>query len=200
MKGLALIACLAAGARALAQGTFVYDQQSSTYEVPLGYASGSEIHSILPSTGQSFTPSLPGINFIRLKFQDSSIIDGVGATIYLNLRSDSITGPILGTTDPVTMPNGFTGTQNFFLPSTITLTPQNTYYFDLVLQSAQAWYVDIESFNYSGGTAFARGAPAGADYWFREGLYIVPEPSLAALGLIGGAAYAAGRKRLLKPH
>jgi hypothetical protein len=194
MKTVTLIGWLAAGARAFAQGTFLYDQQSSTNEAPLAYGSGSEIHSILPSTGQSFTPSFSELNFIRLKFADGGVTPP-GATISLNLRSDSITGTILGTTAPVTMPIGFAGPQNFYFPTTITLSPMTTYYFDLDVQANGRWYVDIYSYYYRGGTAFARGAPVGAEYWFREGLYIVPEPSAAVLGLIGGAAFVAGRKR-----
>jgi hypothetical protein len=184
MKICILIAWLAAGAQALAQGTFFYDQQSSTNETPLGYGAGPEIHNLLPYTGQSFTPGLPGIDFIRLKFADG----GGGATMYLNLRAGSISGTILGSTAPVAMPIGFNTTANFFFPQTIALSPGTTYYFDLVLVSAQNWHVDVEGFNYSGGEAFANGNPwPGGDYWFREGLYNIPEPSSLALLAVAGA-------------
>ena len=180
---LLLAACCTQG-----QGTFIYDQQSSTYEVPPAYGSGPAIQGALPSTGQSFTPSLSGVDFIRLTFNDGDLSDGLGATIYLNLRSTSITGPVLGTTAPVSMPNGFSGVVNFFFPNTVSLAPATVYYFDLGLQSGGTWNVDVEGFHYPGGEAFKQGSPyPGSDYWFREGLYVVPEPSPAVLSALGGA-------------
>jgi hypothetical protein len=177
------------------QGTFIFDQQSSTHEGQPNYGEGAGIQGLLPSTGQSFTPGLPGIDFIRLIFDDGNINDAAGATIYLNLRSDSITGPILASTAPVTMMNGFRGTRNFFFPSTISLTPQTTYYFDLVFVSGGAWNTIIEPHTYFGGEAFVQGQPyPGGDYWFREGLYVIPEPSATALATLGATAFLFARR------
>ncbi len=196
MRKLICTAALCAAACASGQGTFIFDQQSSTDEGAPGYGSGPEIHSLLPYTGQSFTPGLAGIDFIRLKFDDGATGDGVGASIYLNLRSGSIAGTILGTTATVNMPNGFDSTATFFFPGRISLTPEATYYFELVLQSGVSWRVDVSSYSYSGGEAFANGSPwPGGDYWFREGLYVVPEPSASALGLLGAAMLAFVRRQ-----
>ena len=102
-------ACLTAHST-LGQGVFVYDQQSAN-ESTIGGAAGV-IQSSQP-IGQSFTPSLASVGFIRLKLGDC-VINGFGATVYLNLRSDSISGPILATSDSVVMPDGFIGYPNFF--------------------------------------------------------------------------------------
>src|SRR5688572_19543107 len=95
---------------ASAQGTYVYDQQSST-EAYLGEAA-VVIQSSQP-IGQSFTPSLSGVGFIRLYLVDATA-NGLGATVFLNLRTESITGPVLGFTSSVSMPDSFAGSVDFF--------------------------------------------------------------------------------------
>ncbi len=181
---------------AYGQGTtFLYDQQSSTDEGYYGYGAGPIYSTLLPTTGQSFTPALSGIDFIRLEINDSSPTGTVGSTWFLNLRSDSIHGTILGTTATVGLPGGFTGAANFFFPSTIPLTPGTSYWFDVNSPDGAAWHVLATVFNYPGGIAWENDMPnPGADYWFREGL-VVPEPSSATLLLLGGTALACLRRR-----
>ena len=191
------VAILLMASCALGQGTFVFDQQSNTDETPQVYGVGTLMYPA--SFGQSFTPTLPTVGFIRLKFNDGSLADGRGATLYVNLRTDSITGPILSSTAPVTMPNLFTGTTDFYFPTEVPVTPGLVYYFEPVLQSSPglAWYIDVSTYyNYLGGTAFYNGLPqtSGADLWFREGL-VVPEPSSALLGLLGAGMFVWFRRK-----
>src|SRR5437899_3284491 len=92
---------LAFALTARGQGTFVFDQQSSTNETAVG---GTwTIQYEMPQ--QSFTPTLSGIDFIRLSLQDGLPFNGTGSTVYVNLRADSPTGPVIASTDPVYMPN-----------------------------------------------------------------------------------------------
>ena len=174
---------------------FLYDQQSSTDEGYYGYHNGPSYQALLPATGQSFTPGLSGIDFIRLELNDNSATGAQGTTWSLNLHSDSIHGPVLGTTATVGLPGGFTGAANFFFPTTIPLAPGTTYWFDLNSPDGGAWHIIDGIFNYPGGMSWAGDiARPGADYWFREGI-IVPEPSSAALLLLGGAAFTCLRRR-----
>jgi hypothetical protein len=99
-----------------AQGTFVYDQQSVTTDGT--FAEGVETIQIAQPIGQSFTPTLDSINFIRLKLTDRAA-NGIGAAVHINLRSGSITGPIIASTAPVAMLDGFAGPTNFFFASSI---------------------------------------------------------------------------------
>jgi hypothetical protein len=168
------------------QGTFIYDQQSDTNEtVPGG---GSPIQQGSPLIGQGFTPTLPGIDFIRLKLTDANWTNGLGATVFVNLRSGSIGGSIIASTAPVTFADAFTGTPNFLFSATVPLTPGTTYYFQPVVQSGDLWRALVSEFNYPGGIAWSQGIGLpGADFWFREGI-IIPEPSSAALlTLLGGS-------------
>src|SRR5689334_14952637 len=86
------------------QGTFDYDQQSADESV--GGGAFGAISSNQP-IGQSFTPTLPSVGFIRVQLADSVPANGVGATVCINLRQGSITGAILGSSNPVSMTNGF---------------------------------------------------------------------------------------------
>jgi hypothetical protein len=181
------------------QGTLIYDQQSSTDEyIPAYGESGVTMQQIAKPWGQSFTPSLSGIDFIRLKLDDNTPGDGGGAAIYVNLRSDSISGTILGTTATVSMRDGFRGNTNFLFGTTILLTPGVTYYLEpLIVPGSGPWNAVISEYLYPGGSYIVGGSPVfQSDLWFREGV-IVPEPAPGLL-LLGGAALLAGR-RLLQP-
>ena len=167
------------------QGTFLFDQESSNLEFAPSYGTGGNIQSFASPWGQSFTPTLSGVDFIRLLFDDGTPNDALGATLSINLHSSSISGPIIGTTAPVTMPNGFAGPTTFFFPSSVQLTPGVMYYFEPVLQSGGSWYLETEPHTYLGGNFFNNGNPLlGTDLWFREGL-VVPEPASTPLLLLG---------------
>ena len=171
---------------AVGQGTFIYDQQSASESSGGGGLAAIQSNQPL---GQSFTPTNASIDFIRLFLADSAS-QGVGATLYINLRSDSITGPIMASTDPVFIPNlfgtafGAAGYTNFFFTTSVAVTPGTTYYFQPVIQSGDSCFIIAYHYTYAGGTAFFNGtADPNNDLWFREGI-VVPEPSSLLL-LIG---------------
>ena len=199
MKCASLIPVLTSlsGLLACGQG-FIYDQQSSTDESVLPNGSGTSIQLSSP-LGQSFTPNLTAVNFIRLNLNDNNPNNSLGGIIYLNLRTDTVGGTLLATTTPVTFANGFTGTADFYFASDVPLTPSATYAFELVIQlGSDSWNALAWEYNYPGGVAFGNGVPAPAgDLWFREGT-IVPEPSVGALTLLGaGVLWWNRRKRRL---
>ncbi|MBI3880120.1 MAG: hypothetical protein HY301_08640 [Verrucomicrobia bacterium] len=179
---------LALAHHALAQTNFfIYDQQSANESTGGGFATTIQSNSPI---GQSFTPLLNSVGFIRLKLDDSEI-NGLGATVVVNLRSNSITGPILGTSGPITMPDGFIGYPNFTFSNPVPVVPSNQYFFDVVVQSGDLWaIVDYNTYNYTGGVAYAGGtAFPTVDLWFREGIIgTVPEPSSVCLGLAEAGA------------
>jgi hypothetical protein len=192
---LAALVCLAALCAA-GQGTLTYryDQQSSTNEGFYGNNAGQRFSVLLPTTGQAFTPTLSAIDFIKLEINDSSATSTVGSTWFVNLHSTSITGPILASAS-ADLPGGFTGAASFLFPNTTPLTPGTQYWFDINTPNAANWNILFSDYNYQGGDAWVRGSDFTAGgYWFREGI-IVPEPSSAALLLLGGAAFACLRRK-----
>jgi hypothetical protein len=172
--------------------TFNYDQQSATESTGGGIASVIQANQPL---GQSFTPTLMSVDFIRLSLSDASF-NSVGATLLVYLREGSITGNILGTSDPMTMPDRFSGYVNFFFSTPVSVNPGTQYYFQPWLVSGDpSWgIVAYNAYGYPGGTAYANGvAVPGQDLWFREGV-VVPEPSSGVILLLGLCALAARRR------
>jgi hypothetical protein len=179
-----------------AQGTFVFDQQSSDESNPA--TGGNTIQTSQP-TGQSFVPSFAAVGFVRLQLFDINRNNGIGATIYVNIRSDSINGAIIGSTEPVTMPDNFglplsTGFIDFLFATPVPVQAGNTYFFQPIVQSGDSWAVAGGLFNYAAGDEYLNGTAFPSDYWFREGV-IVPEPSSVALLLLGGATVAYVRRK-----
>jgi hypothetical protein len=181
---------------ALSQGTFIYDQQSSvegSYKEGLAYIQQSQ------PMGQSFTPSLSAVGFVRLYMNNGLSGNTSAATVYVNLRTNSTSGPILAQSLPVTIPGGslFVSTVDFVFANGVTVSPNATYFFQPVVQDNDNIGVSMGQYGYLGGDVIIRGAAnTSLDFWFREGLYIVPEPSAAALlGLSGVALFCRARKR-----
>src|SRR5258706_6715557 len=113
----------------------------------------------------------------------------------MNLRSDSITGTILGTSSPLSLTLG--GPSTFVFPTPVPVTSGTTYYFQPVIQSSVGGYgTFVAGYNYSGGMAFVDGlAVPTKDFWFREGI-VVPEPCSAALLLLGGSVLLGARRMI----
>ena len=178
----------------LSQGTLVFDQESSNDENYLGGAAPVQFYGTI---GQSFTPSLSTVGFFRVKLYDIAPNNTIGATLVINLRSNAINGPVMGTTFPVVLADGFRNSANFFLPTAVSVVPGTKYFFQLVVQSGDNWgaYLRSDSLgdvNYAGGSFYGGLCEFPAnDMWFREG---VPEPTTASLVLIGISSMVAFRR------
>jgi hypothetical protein len=186
---------LLAGPQAFTQGTLVFDQQASTGTLASG---GAPILNQQPM-GQSFTPSLSAVGFVQFQFFDTTGIQG--ATVYVNLVANSITGNVIAATSPVFMPNSFHGITNFFFSSNIPVQPEVEYFFLPVLQSGDNTDLMGDLYPYSRGTAIFSGQPStlGVDFWFREGI-VVPEPATGSFLLMGAAGAMMLRQKRRRIH
>jgi hypothetical protein len=184
-----------------AQGV-IYDQESDTSPInSLGNegADGLNIQTV-PLT-QSFIPTLSGIDFVSLEFEDVPDSGTAGMTIYVNLYNTGSPNAqqrnLLGSTTPIALPSGFVNdglfvarVTNFYFSTPIALTPGQTYYLEPVVSSGgDQWAVVTIIFDtYPNGELFADGYPFvnTTDLWFQEGIVAVPEPTtLALVGLSG---------------
>jgi len=146
------------------------------------------------SFGQSFTPTLSGIDYIEVLMGGSGdivtvdILDGI-------IGFDGLGGPVIGTSNP-TLVNTII-TQEiipFDFPSTVSLTPGNTYVFRLQTPGGiegVSWTDD----SYIGGQYLAENYATtsyvqGHDLLFEEGMMVstaqpVPAPSALAICIVG---------------
>jgi hypothetical protein len=157
---------------------------------------------------QSFIPTLSAISFVQFEFEDVPGNGNNGATVYVNLWTGSPNpsfATLLGSTTPVYMPNGFVnnglfvaGITNFSFSTPVTLTPGQTYYLQPIVQSGDdPWDIITIGNTYPNGQVFERGLGFSTDFWFREGVVSVPEPTvLALIGL--SSLFVFGFKRRAK--
>ena len=173
------------------QGIFMYDQQSSDEGTVLEGSSG------IAGLAQSFSPTLTEVGFIRLRVFDGVPGGNGGGTLYVTLRSGSITGTILGSTLPVPLADHFGGFVDFIFATPVSVTPDATYFFNVNVQSGSGGFgLAAGPYNYPRGMEYLSGSGVpGFDLWFREGI-IVPEPSSLSLVALSTGIFLVTRRRV----
>jgi len=129
----------------------------------------------LSQTGQEFTPpSQCFLGSIDLSLNsDTTQTD----TITVNIRSGSITGPILGTTSKTITAIGFDFAEHFDFSTPISLIGGNIYVIEPTTPTFTFEWINANSGGYPGGTAIRFGVPylvPDADFGFAT--YCVPPP------------------------
>jgi hypothetical protein len=115
---------------------------------------------------------------------DSDLLQTNGNLVTINLRSSSITGPILGITTSFVVTNEFLGIATFSFNTPVAVVPGVTYYIQPVIQPGDSVSTFVTA-GYTDGTAIVSGVPlTDRDFWFREGV-VVPEPAAVSLVLLG---------------
>jgi hypothetical protein len=179
----ALIAATAFSS-AEAQGLLVDQRNDGT--IPNSFyllaAPAQGISGTLPF-GQEFTPSLAGAQWFEFLVNSVAPPAGPG-TFQVNIRLDSVTGPIIGASEPVSVPFGVSqGTVRADFGSLVPLVGGQQYVAELVPLSGGWLYFASPNSGYSGGRLIMSGRPTETDLWFREGI-IVPEPGSVWLALV----------------
>jgi hypothetical protein len=116
--------------------------------------------------GQSFTPTLTSLNFVNL------LTLGGSATLEVDIRSGSISGMILGTSELTVVPfSGVPSEVSFSFSTPVALIPGDLYVLEPFLVSGDALIASTNSNNYPGGNQILAGTDQpGNDLWFQEGI------------------------------
>ena len=149
--------------------------------------------------GQSFTPTLPGIDFAT--FLISDVGSGQpGGSMAVEVRA-GVNGALLGTSQVVNIADDQLiepAEVQFNFASTVVLVPTQLYSLILIQPTGAFGASHIAGNPYAGGSLIlSGGAIASHDLYFFEG--IVPEPggvTLAGIGLLGAARMLRRRKTL----
>jgi hypothetical protein len=183
--GLLALVILAVATSPAKADSITFDQTNTT--LPLGTLFQNIL--VFSPVGQSFTPTLTSVNFVNL------LTETGGSTtpfaLELDIRSGSISGTILGVSQPTTIiplsPFDSIVTP-FKFATPLTLVPGDLYVMQVVAVSGDAMVGSTNIDNYGGGTQILGGvAQPNNDLWFQEGIS-VPEPGtllLLCAGLLG---------------
>ncbi len=136
-------------------------------------AGWSAVH--LAPIGQEFVPQRSSLDAVELTLANTDTSWPFPADVEVNIRADSITGPLLGTSLRITLPFGTSGVAHFDFASSVRLTAGQTHVIEIVtfpgggnVGVSGGW---TES--YQAGRAIIQGQPIPAsdnsDLWFREG-------------------------------
>jgi len=164
--------------------------------------------------GQEFTPTLSGLDSVELLVVDFDQNDGLGATLQLNIRNDTITGQVIGASIPVYVPNRPPGhfpreeVVHFDFDATVPLAPGNLYVIEVEHLDGGNFsvcgcggYEDL----YPNGRVISLGSPSQGgvyyyDLWFREGMVEVLSPVVGDLGVVYSIEQCTGTKWCFNQH
>ncbi len=161
--------------------------------------------------GQSFTPTLGSVDFVKLYLQDAGSDVGPGTSFEITIRAGTIGGTILGASNVVSVPDNlnlgiglyadFTTTR-FDFAASVALTPGQLYVIDVIQLppivtgnlNFGAGGGPLNNSTYAGGTAIVNGvALPNFDFAFQEGVVnAVPEPASIAQCVLGFAGLGLG--------
>ena len=131
--------------------------------------------------GQEFVPSETFLTMVELMVNDQNPGNGTGTALFVRIRSGSIAGPILGTSQTVSLPdapNDSPRLARFAFGAPVLLVPGARHVLEVVAASGDPSGVFGTGFrhnSYPAGRAISRGAVyaeagnAPFDLWFREG-------------------------------
>jgi len=167
-------------------GLIVGDAKAAIYIVDQSNSVGTNITSgITPgfSLGQSFTPSLTGIDLFDIQADSEGV-----STVRLDLLQGQTTiGTPIASTPIIQIANSAIETVEFQFPSTVPLVAGQAYTVRLDVISGDPFQLEFAITNpYPGGMAFgaSQNPVPVVDWVFSEGLAQIPEPtSVLLLGL-----------------
>lgn len=163
--------------------SFVVDQRNDNFEPGLF----NNIEFFTP-IGQEFVPRFNSLNVVELYTDDFGGTNGLGASLFTNIRFDTIVGTIVGTSSLVTLPDNFEGITQFNFPSFVSLNPNQRYVIEVRVASGDVWAVASSggpNSTYPDGRWIIQGQPReNNDLWFREGTTVQVREPISNIGFL----------------
>jgi hypothetical protein len=134
--------------RVSAQGTLWTDQSLQPPPFTGGsYHYDGSIWSLVPATaatGQEFTPSLQGLDFVDISLYGST----GGDTFQIAIHEGTITAPVLGLSDPTTSAGSFPNNEaHFTFSSTLPLVAGSPYVLEIIQAGGYSgWGIEIPNY------------------------------------------------------
>ncbi len=157
------------------QSTIAWDQQATNFVD--GFVNFTN-----QPMGQPFTPSQSSVDVAALFI---GTFPGAFGNVEVNIRSGSITGTIIGTSQSQAITDA--GIYDFLFSQPISLNPGTTYYLQPFAVDGDGIGADlINAPGFTGSAIIGGVSHNNFNYWFQEG-NVVPEPPSAALFLSGAS-------------
>lgn len=122
--------------------------------------------------GQTFTPAATALNVVVLHVDHTWGAPTDSSVLFVRVRADSMAGPVLGESTPVTLRGESYGEVRFEFPVTVVLTPGQLHAIEVVL-AAGAGNPMLDGSNANGygpGDTVLSNLPRSfMDFWFRTG-------------------------------
>jgi len=150
------------------------DQLDPDQENLVAISSGwSAVH--LAPIGQEFVSDHPGLDAVELLLANTDMSSPFPADVSINIREESIAGPVLGTSLPVSLSFPTAGVVQFLFQSSVRTLPGRTYVIEIVVAPGGG-NVGVSggwTGSYSRGRLILQGDPMpmsdNSDLWFRVG-------------------------------
>lgn len=130
---------------------------------------------LLAPIGQEFVSDHPGLDAVELLLANTDMSSPFPADVAINIHEESIAGPVLGTSLPVSLSFPMSGVVQFLFQSSVHTLPSRTYVIEIVV-SPGGGNVGVSggwTGSYSRGRLILQGEPIPmsdySDLWFREG-------------------------------
>jgi hypothetical protein len=112
---------------------------------------------------------LGAIGFVQICIGDRAPNNGLGATLFLNLRQATFNGPIIGRSTRVSFPDNFKGNATFLFTNNPPVTPGQLYFFEPVVESGDVWGIYGEEVGYTNGFPVIKGSVNGIAIFIIKG-------------------------------
>jgi hypothetical protein len=141
---------------------YTIDQQST---FPWESAAQLDRHSVV----QSFTPASNRVGFVALYVGDPNPRNGLGSKVVVNLRRGTLDGQVLGTSQTLTLLDGYGGKSYFTFATNIVVDPGGLYFLEPLWLGGDSMQIR-ESLGYEGGFELRDGNNFQRDLLFAEGI------------------------------